>query len=170
MACCTNSRRWPAFALDDDFLAIWEPAAGYLLVEKCVRAHADVAKRHGARFEEGGWDMTGQLRAQMEGRIDSWALRFSYAKLCADAFTVLPTAALAANIGNDGTGVHCFATDQYDVTLAETAHSWDFPPDIGPDPRIMRAFHTAFRPPLPQQLRAFARRQVRRLVPTTPRG
>lgn len=123
-----------------------------------------------ARFEEGGWDMTGQLRAQMEGRIDSWALRFSYAKLCADAFTVLPTAALAANIGNDGTGVHCFATNQYDVALAETAQSWVFPPDIAPDPRIMRAFHTAFRPPLPQQLKAFARRQVRRLVPATPRG
>ena len=52
-------QRWPAFALDDDFLAVWEPAAGYLLVEECVRAHADVAKRHGARFEEGvaihGW-------------------------------------------------------------------------------------------------------------------
>ena len=46
-------QRWPAFALDDDFLAVWEPAAGYLLVEECVRAHADVAKRHGARFEEG---------------------------------------------------------------------------------------------------------------------
>lgn len=52
-------RRWPAFALDDDFLAVWEPAAGYLLVEECVRAHAEVAKRHGARFEAGvairGW-------------------------------------------------------------------------------------------------------------------
>jgi sarcosine oxidase len=46
-------RRWPAFVLDDDFLAVWEPAAGYLLVEECVRAHAEVAKRHGARFEEG---------------------------------------------------------------------------------------------------------------------
>jgi len=45
-------QRWPAFALDD-FLAVWEPAAGYLLVEECVRAHADVAKRHGARCEEG---------------------------------------------------------------------------------------------------------------------
>ena len=46
-------QRWPAFALDDDFLAVWEPAAGYLLVEECVRAHANVGKRHGARFEAG---------------------------------------------------------------------------------------------------------------------
>jgi len=46
-------QRWPAFALDDDFLAVWEPAAGYLLVEECVQAHAEVGKRHGARFEEG---------------------------------------------------------------------------------------------------------------------
>jgi hypothetical protein len=122
-----------------------------------------------ARFEEGGWDMTGPLRALMEGRIDRWALRFSYAKLCADAFTVLPTAALAANIGNDGTGVQCFATDRYDVALAESAQSWEFPPDIAPDPRIMRAFRVGFRPPLSQQLKAFARRQVRRLVPAAPR-
>ena len=52
-------RRWPAFALDDDWVAVWEPAAGYLLIEDCIRAHAEVAKRHGARFEEGvaihGW-------------------------------------------------------------------------------------------------------------------
>ncbi len=52
-------RRWPAFALDDEWVAVWEPAGGFLLVEDCVRAHADVAKRHGARFVEGvavqGW-------------------------------------------------------------------------------------------------------------------
>ncbi len=59
LAASEAKRRWPAFALDDDWVAVWEPAAGYLLVEECVRAHAEVATRHGARFEEGvaihGW-------------------------------------------------------------------------------------------------------------------
>ena len=59
LAASEAKRRWPAFTLDDDFLAVWEPAGGFLLVEDCVRAHAEVATRHGARFVEGvdihGW-------------------------------------------------------------------------------------------------------------------
>lgn len=46
-------RRWPAFALEDDWIAVWEPAGGFLRVEECVRAHAEVARRHGARLEAG---------------------------------------------------------------------------------------------------------------------
>jgi sarcosine oxidase len=57
-------KRWPAFALEDDWLAVWEPAGGFLRVEDCVRAHAEVARRHGACFESGvdvhGWQTRGR--------------------------------------------------------------------------------------------------------------
>ena len=53
-------RRWPALHVDDDWIAVWEAAAGYLRVEDCVRASAEVARRHGARLESGieilGWE------------------------------------------------------------------------------------------------------------------
>lgn len=52
-------RRFPSIRLADDEIALFEPAAGYLLVEACVRAFAASASRHGARLESGvtvhGW-------------------------------------------------------------------------------------------------------------------
>jgi len=51
--------RWPSFRLPADWAVVHEPAAGYLLVEACVRAHADAALRSGARIDHGvvvrGW-------------------------------------------------------------------------------------------------------------------
>lgn len=43
--------RWPAFAMPDDWSAVFEPAAGHLAVEACVRAHAALAVRHGGVIE-----------------------------------------------------------------------------------------------------------------------
>ncbi|MFM7249765.1 MAG: N-methyl-L-tryptophan oxidase [Planctomycetaceae bacterium] len=45
--------RWPEIRLDDDWIAVWEPGAGYLLVEECIRAFAALARRRGARLEAG---------------------------------------------------------------------------------------------------------------------
>jgi sarcosine oxidase len=46
--------RFPAFALDDDLVAMLDPRAGFLRPEACVDAHRSLAARHGAelRFEE----------------------------------------------------------------------------------------------------------------------
>jgi sarcosine oxidase len=41
-------RRFPGFVIPDQMEAIFEPIAGYLLVERCVAAHAAAAQRHGA--------------------------------------------------------------------------------------------------------------------------
>ncbi len=40
--------RWPGFKIDRSFAGVFEPAAGYLLVEDCVRAHLDLAQEAGA--------------------------------------------------------------------------------------------------------------------------
>jgi sarcosine oxidase len=47
-------QRFPAFALGTDDAAIYEPGAGYLIPENCVRAHLELASRAGAdvRFGE----------------------------------------------------------------------------------------------------------------------
>ena len=58
------SARWPAFHFPHDHAVAFEPAAGTLLVEACVQAHVDEARRHGAdlRANESvrGWDSDGQ--------------------------------------------------------------------------------------------------------------
>lgn len=51
--------RFTGFRLDDSMSAVYEKKAGYLLVEKCVRAHAAEAVRLGAELKTGvsitGW-------------------------------------------------------------------------------------------------------------------
>lgn len=41
-------RRYPAFSVDDDTVAVWEPRAGVLFPEYCVLAHLRAATRAGA--------------------------------------------------------------------------------------------------------------------------
>lgn len=43
-------RRFPAFALQDGAAAVYEPGAGYLIPENCVRAHLEMAVRAGANL------------------------------------------------------------------------------------------------------------------------
>ena len=56
-SCClarTCARRFPAFALPDGLVGLWEPQAGILFPERCVRAMQRAAAASGAdlRFEE----------------------------------------------------------------------------------------------------------------------
>lgn len=48
-----SHRRFPGFRVDDDCEAIFETRAGYLLVERCVQAHASQAVRLGAHLHAG---------------------------------------------------------------------------------------------------------------------
>lgn len=44
---------------------------------------------------------------QMEGKIDSWAVRWCYHLFKNDLMTVYPRTSKALNIGLDGSGTHC---------------------------------------------------------------
>ena len=41
-------QRWPGFQVPDDFVGVFEQQAGYLMVEKCVKAQVEVAQLEGA--------------------------------------------------------------------------------------------------------------------------
>jgi len=45
--------RFPGFHVPEGFVGVFERKAGYLLVEKCVLAHLDAARRHGAEHRIG---------------------------------------------------------------------------------------------------------------------
>jgi len=44
------SRRYPQFHLPENFVGAWEPLAGFILPEKAIAAHAQLAMRHGAEL------------------------------------------------------------------------------------------------------------------------
>lgn len=45
--------RFPGFRVPSGMVGVFEPAAGYLKVERCVLAHLAAAKRHGAKLKAG---------------------------------------------------------------------------------------------------------------------
>jgi len=58
-------------------------------------------------FNRGGPDLSVMLKKQMEGKIDSWAIRWCYNQFKFNAYTVYPIHSKVLNIGMDGSGVHC---------------------------------------------------------------
>ena len=53
------NERFPGFSLPDGFMAVFQPDAGFLEPEKCIRAYAASAAKHGAELRTGervhGW-------------------------------------------------------------------------------------------------------------------
>lgn len=69
------------------------------------------------RFNRGGDDMSQILKLQMVGKISSWGIRWDYAHFKNNAYCFRPAYSIVGNTGNDGSGVHCAATDKFDVTI-----------------------------------------------------
>lgn len=69
------------------------------------------------QFNRGGRDMANMLDAQMEGTIDSWAIRWCYTQFKKDMLTVYPVKSRIRNIGLDGSGTHSGITSHYDVEI-----------------------------------------------------
>jgi len=63
LSAAERRRRWPALVAPDDWATLFEPGAGWLRVEACVRGHAALAERHGAEVrgdeEVRGWRVVG---------------------------------------------------------------------------------------------------------------
>jgi len=121
-----------------------------------------------ARFARGGHDLLPMLIKQMNGEIDSWAIRFDYAHAKNGALCLHPVRSLIQNIGFDGTGVHCGMTDEFDVELEQGMRHLNLNPNIAVDPDILRIFNERFCP-VPSvkwadiQSRSLLRRLVRKI-------
>jgi hypothetical protein len=55
---------------------------------------------------DGSFPYEAMLRAQVEGRIDSWAIRWYASAFLANKLTLYPGKTLIENIGSDGSGTH----------------------------------------------------------------
>ena len=76
------------------------------------------------RFNRAGNDYTPMLIKQLNGKIDSWAVRWAYNQMMNNAYTLFPKKSLVKNIGLDGSGTHSKKRKRYVVELN------DFMPDF----------------------------------------
>jgi hypothetical protein len=89
------------------------------------------------KFCQGGDDLVDMLKRQMEGKIDSWGIRWSYTHLKNDVYALYPVVSKVFNIGNDGTGVHCGTSARYNVEIDDGKKSICFVSDIKPNLKII---------------------------------
>lgn len=59
------------------------------------------------KFNRGGGDLFEMLKAQMEGRIDSWAIRWCFTQSNLGKYTIYPKNSYLGNGGCDGSGTNC---------------------------------------------------------------
>lgn len=56
---------------------------------------------------DGTYDYFTLLESQLAGRVDSWAVRWYLSMFIRDGLTLFPIKSLVANLGFDGSGIHC---------------------------------------------------------------
>lgn len=97
-------------------------------------------------FNKGGPDLTKMLHAQMNGDIDSWAIRFCYSQFRQQMLSVYPIHSYVENIGCDGSGVHCdtHITQQLAVKKEENIR---LPNIVHEDEDIIKLFIKFYSPP-----------------------
>lgn len=96
-------------------------------------------------FNKGGADMTEMLRSQIEGEIDSWAIRWCYNQFKYNMHTIFPVKSYVDNIGTDGSGTH-FKTsnNKYKVDLNNSLEKISFKSDIEINNEILDNFKKTF--------------------------
>lgn len=77
------------------------------------------------RFNRGGTDLSSMLDRQMQGLINSWAVRWCYAQSKQNKLTVYPVLSQLVNAGLDGSGTHSQSSDR-DIYSTSTAINSDF--------------------------------------------
>ncbi|MEL7663307.1 MAG: glycosyltransferase [Methanosarcina mazei] len=96
-------------------------------------------------FNRGGDDLTNMLKSQMEGKINSWAIRFSYAHFKQGMYSVCPHYSYVNNIGHDGTGTHCGETNIFENDLSKAIKNCNLIQNIQLNKSVMLEFNKFYR-------------------------
>lgn len=96
-------------------------------------------------FDLGGsFPFTRNLRRQIEGKNDSWAVRWYASAFLAGMVSLYPGVSLLRNIGFDGEGTHSRKTAKFDVPVADAPVRLERIPTAH-DPEAARAVSRYFR-------------------------
>lgn len=88
------TERFPGYRLPENIKAVFQPQGGLLVPERCITAHVDIAKKHGATIHEDervqGWEISG--KGFVEVKTDSGTYSAEKLVICggAWAYKLLP--------------------------------------------------------------------------------
>jgi hypothetical protein len=103
------------------------------------------------RFNRGGADLSPMLKKQINGQVDSWAIRFAYNASKQNKLHAVASRAKINNIGQDNSGTHSKKTSKYDVVL-QAEKEFIFPEKIEINPKIQRELEAFFKKNLLKKL------------------
>lgn len=98
------------------------------------------------QFRRGGQDMVEALQMQMEGKTDSWAIRWCYQESKEDMYTIMPVVSLITNIGWDGSGTHS-DVDRFHVKKSERKFEYRLR-NVEIDEKLMNDYRQYFSKPM----------------------
>lgn len=96
-------------------------------------------------FNFSGFDKTKMLKSQIEGKIDSWAIRWDYHHFKNRALCIYPILSYIDNIGNDNSGTHCTKTNKYKNIILNENNLLDLPKDIIINKKLLRNFSKVYK-------------------------
>lgn len=96
------------------------------------------SKKLQRQFSSGGTDLPYMLNLQVNGKLDSWAIRWCLTMCIYNWMTICPKYSMVKNCGMDGTGENCVETHDYDVQLNERIYKLEF---VKPDRHIIKEIY-----------------------------
>jgi len=109
-------------------------------------------------------DYKKMLQKQIDGRIDSWAIRWYASVFIEGGLGLFPNKSLIKNIGHDGSGIHCTQKNIYDVDISNTQLP-KFPGEIRESEsglEAMSQFYISNKEPIYQKILRFINIVLRR--------
>jgi hypothetical protein len=147
--------------------ATWQ--RGWELFEPDGKKLLDELRERGLthKFDfDGAYGYTADLENQVNGVIDSWAIRWYASAFLRDKITLYPNKSLIHNIGIDESGTHCEATDKYDTDISREAVRVEkiFLEENTAARRAFRRFFRSLQPTLRQRVLARINRITGRIL------
>lgn len=112
-----------------------------------VKDYADfkISKTRKREFATGGTDLCEMLQKQMEQKIDSWAIRWTYNQYKNKQLTVFPVLSKVLNIGFDAYATHTNAFNRFDTLFDKSnQQKYTFEPNAITNSEIFISFQSYF--------------------------
>lgn len=96
-------------------------------------------------FRGGGSDMSYMLKKQMNGKIDSWAIRWCFNQFKKNQLTVFPSKSKVMSIGFGNEATHTKKTKRFDTKIDNSQKiKFHFDEDINVDTILLKEFRQKF--------------------------
>lgn len=97
------------------------------------------------QFAKGGIDLPGMLRDQVQGKINSWAIRWVYQQFKNQQLTVYPKLSKVKSVGFGANATHTKFTNRFDTKIDDGSNTkFNFSPKLEINKDLMKEFRTIF--------------------------